>query len=100
MARLFRRDADDDGVPDGEERGGVATRTDAHDGVRDRGTRPAPAGRRAGGGPAGRSADGAAARDAALRRRDEFGGMNLGAAFFGWLVAIGMAVIVTSILAA
>ncbi|HKP89999.1 MAG TPA: hypothetical protein VJT75_08500, partial [Thermoleophilaceae bacterium] len=40
------------------------------------------------------------ARDADLRRRDEFGGMNLGAAFFGWLVAIGMAVLVTSLLAA
>jgi amino acid transporter len=88
--RLFRRDdADGDGVADAEERGGVATRT-----------RPAPAGRRAGGVPAWGRGDAVTARDADLRRRDEFGGMNLGAAFFGWLVAIGMAVIVTSILAA
>jgi amino acid transporter len=115
--RLFRRDADGDGVPDERERGGVATREApeergdrvADDGPRDDGPRgngirddrtaPRPAGRRAGGVPAWRR-DGSTARDAELRRRDEFGGMNLGASFFGWLVAIGMAVIVTSILAA
>lgn len=34
------------------------------------------------------------------RQREEFGGLNWGAAFFGWLVAIGMAAILTSILAA
>jgi amino acid transporter len=101
MARLFRRDTDGDGVPD--ERGGVATREqeDARDdGVRDDRTAPRPAGRRAGGVPAWGRSDATTARDADVRRRDEFGGMNLGAAFFGWLVAIGMAVIVTSILAA
>jgi amino acid transporter len=105
--RLFRRDADGDGVPDAQERGGVATREAAperddrvrDDRVRDDRTAPRPAGRRAGGVPAWRS-EGVTARDAELRRRDEFGGMNLGAAFFGWLVAIGMAVIVTSILIA
>jgi hypothetical protein len=110
--RLFRRDADGDGVPDERERGGVATREapaqrddrvaddgPRDDGVRDDRTAPRPAGRRAGGVPAWRG-DGATARDAELRRRDEFGGMNLGASFFGWLVAIGMAVLVTSILAA
>jgi hypothetical protein len=111
--RLFRRDADGDGVPD--DRGGVATRErevadDRADGngvrddrVRDDGVRddrPAPAGRRAAGVPAWRRGDGAAGRDAELRRRDEFGGMNLGAAFFGWLVAVGMAAIVTALLAA
>lgn len=35
-----------------------------------------------------------------VRQRQEFGGLNWGAAFFGWLVAIGMAAIVTAILAA
>jgi len=34
------------------------------------------------------------------RQRDEFGGTNLGAAFFGWLVAVGMAAILTGILSA
>ncbi len=34
------------------------------------------------------------------RQRDEFGGLNWGAAFFGWLVAIGIAVLLTAILSA
>ena len=54
--------------------------------------------------PGGRVAAGATAaavdRDARLRQRDAFGGFNFGAAFFGWLVAIGMAVIITAILSA
>jgi hypothetical protein len=32
--------------------------------------------------------------------RDKFGGVNLGASFFGWIVAIGIAVILTSIVGA
>ena len=40
-----------------------------------------------------------AIHDARARQRDEFGGFNLGAAFFGWLVAIGMAALLTGILA-
>ncbi|SDS94889.1 hypothetical protein SAMN04488570_3114 [Nocardioides scoriae] len=45
-------------------------------------------------------------RDGELRRgddrlaRDKFGGANIGAAFFGWLVAVGMTVLLTGILAA
>src|SRR3954464_1651474 len=31
--------------------------------------------------------------------RDRFGGANLGAAFFGWLVAVGMTALLTGILA-
>jgi hypothetical protein len=57
-------------------RGGVATRTD----------RPAAAG-----------TDMHAVR---ARQRDEYGGINWGAAFFGWLVAVGVAVLLTGILAA
>ena len=34
------------------------------------------------------------------RQRDEFGGFNIGAAFFGWLVAIGIAVLLTALLSA
>ena len=32
--------------------------------------------------------------------RDRFGGLNWGAAFFGWLVAVGMAVLLTALLSA
>src|SRR5687767_14542910 len=38
--------------------------------------------------------------DADLRRRDEFGGLNWGAAFFGWLVAVGIAALAVAILGA
>jgi hypothetical protein len=41
-----------------------------------------------------------AGRDVHLRQRDEFGGLNWGAAFFGWLVAIGVATLLTAILSA
>jgi hypothetical protein len=34
------------------------------------------------------------------RQREEFGGINWGAAFFGWLVAIGVAALLTAILSA
>ena len=39
-------------------------------------------------------------REVRARQRDEFGGTNLGAAFFGWLVAVGMAAILAGILSA
>jgi hypothetical protein len=41
-----------------------------------------------------------AAGEVRARQRDEYGGINWGAAFFGWLVAIGMAAILTGILSA
>ena len=41
-----------------------------------------------------------AARDVRARQREEYGGLNWGAAFFGWLVAIGMAAILLGILSA
>jgi len=34
---------------------------------------------------------------ARARQRDEFGGFNIGAAFFGWLVAVGLGVLLTAI---
>lgn len=34
------------------------------------------------------------------RQRDEYGGFNLGAAFFGWLIAVGIAVLLTALLSA
>jgi len=38
--------------------------------------------------------------DVTARQRDEYGGLNWGAAFFGWLVAIGVASLLTAILSA
>ena len=34
------------------------------------------------------------------RQRDEYGGFNIGAAFFGWLGAVGIAVLLTALLSA
>lgn len=34
------------------------------------------------------------------RQRDEYGGINWGAAFFGWLVAVGLAALLTAVLSA
>jgi hypothetical protein len=39
-------------------------------------------------------------RDTRAVQRDEFGGLNWGAAFFGWLVAVGIATLLTAILSA
>ena len=41
-----------------------------------------------------------AAAEADLRRREEYGGLNWGAAFFGWLVAVGLAALLVGIVAA
>ena len=49
----------------------------------------------------GPRAGGAPARDEALAARHaEFGGVNWGAAFFGWLVALGLATILVALLGA
>jgi hypothetical protein len=51
-----------------------------------------------------RTANGAATatalETARARQRDEFGGINWGASFFGWLVAVGVAALLTALLAA
>jgi hypothetical protein len=48
-----------------------------------------------------RSVDGVdRARETRAVQRDEFGGLNWGAAFFGWLVAVGIATLLTAILSA
>jgi hypothetical protein len=39
-------------------------------------------------------------RAARARQREEFGGINWGAAFFGWLVAVGLGALLTGILTA
>jgi hypothetical protein len=49
-----------------------------------------------------RATDGAIVldREARLRQRDEFGGINWGAVFFGWIVAIGLGVLLTAVVTA
>jgi hypothetical protein len=96
--RFKRNDRDGDGYDDRAERGAVATSerpvetrdTDARNGrfVRDRDAATT--------GLTGREA----ARDVRARQREAYGGTNWGSAFFGWLVAIGMAAILLAILSA
>jgi hypothetical protein len=75
-ATATRRDVDGDGVADGRERTVVADR------------------------PAAAPATRETVRDMRARQRAEYGGLNWGAAFFGWLVAVGMAVILLGLLSA
>src|SRR4051812_43619620 len=39
-------------------------------------------------------------KDRRVRQREEFGGFNWGAAFFGWLVAVGITALLTALLSA
>jgi uncharacterized membrane protein YdbT with pleckstrin-like domain len=43
---------------------------------------------------------GARMRTSVRRQREEFGGLNWGSAFFGWLVAVGIATLLTALLSA
>jgi hypothetical protein len=83
-----RSDSRDDYVDD---RGSVATATrrdtDGDGVVDDRPVAAAPATRET-------------VRDMRARQRAEYGGLNWGAAFFGWLVAVGMAAILLGLLSA
>ncbi len=88
MLERFRRDPEHgDGYR--EERGGVGTAER---------TRVEPNGRERRFEREGGTAPGG--REVRAKQREEFGGFNWGAAFFGWLVAIGMAAILTAILSA
>lgn len=74
-----QHDRDRDGVDDRRE---AADR--ARDGVGDRRVADSPADR----------------RDVVGRQREAFGGMKIGAAFFGWLTAVGVVTLLTAVLAA
>jgi hypothetical protein len=50
--------------------------------------------------PADRTISRETVRDVRSRQREEFGGLNWGAAFFGWLVAVGIAAILLGLLSA
>jgi hypothetical protein len=96
MLERFKRSSNSD---DGS-RGGVATaERSAADRERARADRTAvrePA-RTERGAPVG---DPDTARRVRARQREEFGGINWGSAFFGWLVAVGMAAILLGLLSA
>ena len=47
-----------------------------------------------------RDAPAPTAGDVRARQREEFGGINWGSAFFGWLVAVGIAVLLVAIISA
>ena len=83
-----RSESRDDRVADG---GGVATTTrhdtDGNGVVEERPVAGAPTTRET-------------VRDVRARQRAEYGGLNWGAAFFGWLVAVGMAAILLGLLSA
>ncbi len=83
MANRFTRS--DDG---GRGTTATATRTQAETGARTAGN------------GAGQAAQGTTAAEVRGRQKEAFGGFNWGSAFFGWLVAIGMAAILTGILSA
>jgi hypothetical protein len=90
MFERFKRNDDDDGTVATAERPVTTRDRDARDRrfVRDDNTTAT--------GLTGRER----ARDVRARQREEFGGLNWGSAFFGWLVAIGVAVILLAILSA
>jgi len=87
-------DRDGDGVDDRTERDRGLMRDRDHDrdgdGVDDRAERTTTRG----------AATTDALRTVRARQRDEYGGINWGASFFGWLVAVGVAALLTAILAA
>jgi amino acid transporter len=91
VATATRRDTNGDGLRDSD-RDGVADR-DERTAVRDRSAerdRPMAAA------PTRRET----VRDVRARQRAEYGGIKWGAAFFGWLVAVGMAAILLGLLSA
>jgi hypothetical protein len=97
MLERFKRSSSTDEAP-ARRQGAVATAerpegADDRTVARDRDTRPLS---RTGNGAATASA----LATARARQRDEFGGVNWGASFFGWLVAVGVAALLTAILAA
>ena len=51
-------------------------------------------------GGTGSGMDAGTMRAARARQREEFGGINWGAAFFGWLVAVGLGALLTGLLSA
>lgn len=109
--RNDRTDRDGDGVRDDREPrldrdgDGVDDRTpvvDRDGGVADDGTRVTPVTPVSTAGATEREVvvETADRREVVAREKEEYGGMKFGAAFFGWLTATGMGVLLTALLAA
>jgi hypothetical protein len=98
VATRARRDTNGDGVVDSDERTGVFGDRAVEDRpVDDRPVADRPvADRPVAAAPTTRET----VRDMRARQRAEYGGLNWGAAFFGWLVAVGMAAILLGLLSA
>jgi hypothetical protein len=96
MFERFKKNGDNGNAR--RERGAVATteRPATHDTATDEGRFVRDGGTATGTGVTGREA----AREVRARQREEYGGLNWGSAFFGWLVAIGMAAILLGLLSA
>jgi hypothetical protein len=88
MLERFKRDGDGDVAA--RDQGAVATAERPDGSVADRPTEH----------PRHGTATRSAMETARARQRDEFGGVNWGASIFGWLVAVGVAVLLTSLLVA
>jgi len=102
-ARHIAPDRDGDGVDDRREVAGPVVDRDS-DGVDDRREVAGPVVDRDGDGVDDRREVGADPtadrREVVAREREAFGGVKVGAAFFGWLTAFGTATILTALLAA
>jgi len=98
MLERFKRSSSDE--PTARRSGAVATADPEDRAIGD--DRAARRASRTGNGAASTTAPAtsSALATARARQRDEFGGINWGASFFGWLVAVGVAVLLTAILAA
>ena len=96
MFERFKKNGDNGNAR--RERGAVATteRPATHDTATNEGRFVRDGGTATGTGVTGREA----AREVRARQREEYGGLNWGSAFFGWLVAIGMAAILLGLLSA
>jgi hypothetical protein len=94
MLERFKRESDHGTAPRQEGAVATAERTDTTVDERPAAERGTAAPARAG------MATPAALKTARARQRDEFGGVNWGASFFGWLVAVGVAALLTSLLVA
>lgn len=89
--------ADRPATADGEETGRFQRTTDDRTTAMD--DRTAARERTAGGGAASSGMTRDNMRDMRMRQRDEYGGINWGAAFFGWLVAVGSGAILIGLVA-
>jgi hypothetical protein len=96
--RTAVRDRDGDGVAEGEQRTTVRDRDG--DGVPDREEGTLVRDRPREHATAAPVAGAETARAVRARQRERFGGINWGSAFFGWLVAVGMAAILLGIISA